>query len=100
MTLTSSEESHQQRLFWLGEQIMNWSGLPVVHVRPTVLLDNPLFTMLARRSVRERDVLALPFGTGRTSPIAVVDPVPGRCLEQKSDQRFLAYISALDQLHR
>ena len=73
MTLTSSEESRQQRLFWFGEQIMNWSGVPVVHVRPTVLLDNPLFTVLARRSVRERDVLALPFGTGRTSPIAAED---------------------------
>jgi uncharacterized protein YbjT (DUF2867 family) len=73
MTLTSSEESHQQRLFWLAEQIMNWSGLPVVHVRPTVLLDSPLFTVLARRSVREHDVLALPFGTGRTSPIAAED---------------------------
>jgi hypothetical protein len=57
MTLTSTEESRQQRLFWVAEQIMNWSGVPVVHVRPTVLLDNPLFTVLARRSVRERDVL-------------------------------------------
>jgi len=73
MTLTSSDESEQQRLLWLAEQIMNWSGVPVVHVRPTVLLDNPLFTVLARRSVRERDVLALPFSTGRTSPIAAED---------------------------
>jgi uncharacterized protein YbjT (DUF2867 family) len=73
MTLTSSEESRAQRLHWLSEQIMNWSGIPVVHVRPTVLLDNPLFTVLARRSVRERGVLALPFGTGRTSPIAADD---------------------------
>ena len=40
-----SEESRRQRLFWLAEQIMNWSGVPVVHVRPTVLLDNPLFTV-------------------------------------------------------
>jgi uncharacterized protein YbjT (DUF2867 family) len=38
-----------------------------------VLLDSPLFTVLAKRSVRERDVLALPFGTGRTSPIAAED---------------------------
>jgi len=45
MTLTSSEESRQHRLLWLSEQIMNWSGIPVVHVRPTVLLDNPLFTV-------------------------------------------------------
>lgn len=73
MTLTSSEVSRAQRLHWLGEQIMNWSGVPVIHVRTTVLLDNPLFTVLARRSVRERDVLALPFGTGRTSPIAADD---------------------------
>lgn len=73
MALTSSEESPQHRLLWLSEQIMNWSGIPVVHVRPTVLLDNPLFTVLARRSVRDRDVLALPFGTGRTSPIAAQD---------------------------
>jgi uncharacterized protein YbjT (DUF2867 family) len=73
MTLTSRGESQQQRLLWLAEQIMNWSCVPVVHVRPTVLLDNPLFTVLARRSVRERDVLALPFSTGRTSPIAAED---------------------------
>jgi uncharacterized protein YbjT (DUF2867 family) len=73
MTLTSSEESEQQRLHWLSEQIMNWSGLPVAHIRPTVFLDNPLFTVLARQSVRDRDVLALPFGTGHTSPIAADD---------------------------
>ncbi|HUL99502.1 MAG TPA: NAD(P)H-binding protein [Mycobacterium sp.] len=73
MTLTSGQEPRAQRLYWLAEQIMNWSGAPVVHVRPTVLLDNPLFTVLARRSVRDRDVLALPFGTGRTSPIAAED---------------------------
>ncbi len=73
MSLTSSEESHQHRLLWLAEQIMNWSSVPVIHVRPTVFLDNPLFTVLARRSVHERDVLVLPFGTGRTSPIAAQD---------------------------
>jgi uncharacterized protein YbjT (DUF2867 family) len=73
MTSTSTEESRQQRLHWLSEQIMNWSGVPVVHVRPTVYLDNPLFSTLARRSVRDRGVLALPFGAGRTSPVAAAD---------------------------
>jgi uncharacterized protein YbjT (DUF2867 family) len=73
MTSTSTEESQQQRLHWLAEHIMNWSGVPVVHVRPTVFLDNPLFTTLASQSVAERGVLALPFGTGRTSPIAATD---------------------------
>jgi uncharacterized protein YbjT (DUF2867 family) len=73
MTLLSTEESTQQRLHWLAEHVMDWSGLPVTHVRPTVFLDNPLFTFLAAASVRERSVLALPFGEGRTSPIAASD---------------------------
>lgn len=73
MTATSTEESHQQRLHWLSEQVLNWSGLPVVHIRPTVFLDNPLFTTLAAKSITARGTLELPFGTGRTSPIAAFD---------------------------
>ncbi len=73
MTATSTEESHQQRLHWLAEQVLNWSGLPVVHVRPTVFLDTPLFTAMAARSIRENGTIALPFGSGRTSPVAVDD---------------------------
>jgi len=73
MTATSTAESHQQRLHWLAEQVLNWSGLPVVHIRPTSFLDNPLFTTLAARSIRENGTIALPFGTGRTSPVAVDD---------------------------
>ncbi|BBY17316.1 NmrA family NAD(P)-binding protein [Mycolicibacterium litorale] len=73
MTLSGTDESRQHRLHWLAEHVLNWSGLPVVHVRPTVFLDNPLFTVLGARSVRERGVLSLPFGAGRTSPIAADD---------------------------
>jgi uncharacterized protein YbjT (DUF2867 family) len=73
MTLTSVGESHQHRLHYLAEHVINWSGVPVVHIRPTVFLDNPIFTWLVAPSLRERNVLALPFGTGRTSPIATSD---------------------------
>jgi uncharacterized protein YbjT (DUF2867 family) len=73
MTLTSTGESKQHRLHWLAEHVLNWSGLPVIHVRPTVFLDNPLFTSLAKQTVHERGVLTLPFGTGRTSPISADD---------------------------
>jgi uncharacterized protein YbjT (DUF2867 family) len=73
MTLTSTDESKQHRLHWLAEHVLNWSGLPVIHVRPTTFLDNPMFTLLSKQTVRERGVLALPFGTGRTSPIAADD---------------------------
>ncbi|MCV7436605.1 NAD(P)H-binding protein [Mycobacterium seoulense] len=73
MTLTSVGESRQHRLHFLAEHVLNWSGVPVVHIRPTTFLDNPIFTQFAVPSIRERNVLALPFGTGRTSPIAASD---------------------------
>jgi uncharacterized protein YbjT (DUF2867 family) len=73
MTATSTAESKQQRLHWLAEQVINWSGVPTVHIRPTVLLENPLFALLAARSIRETGQLSLPFGTGRTSPVASSD---------------------------
>jgi uncharacterized protein YbjT (DUF2867 family) len=73
MTPTSAAESHQQRLHWLAEHVIDWSPIPAVQVRPTVFLENPLFTFLAARSIREQAVLALPFGAGRTSPIAAGD---------------------------
>jgi uncharacterized protein YbjT (DUF2867 family) len=73
MTATSTEESHQQRLHWLAEHVINWSGVPAVHIRPTVLLENPLFSMSAAHSIRETGRLSLPFGSGRTSPVASSD---------------------------
>ncbi|WP_028933312.1 NAD(P)H-binding protein [Pseudonocardia spinosispora] len=73
MTATSTTESRQQRLHWLAEHVLDWSGLPVIHVRPTMFLDNPLFTTLAAGSIRKNGTLALPFGSGRTSPVAAQD---------------------------
>ncbi|GAA0364434.1 NAD(P)H-binding protein [Microbispora corallina] len=73
MDLRSTAESGQQRLHWLGEQVLNWSGLPVAHLRPTVFMENPLFALLAAASIRERGEIRLPFGAGRTSPIAARD---------------------------
>ncbi|MEU1199888.1 NAD(P)H-binding protein [Streptomyces sp. NPDC005813] len=73
MTATSTTESRQQRLHWLAEQVFDWSGLPVVHIRPTAFLDNPLFTTLTARTIQRNGTIELPFGSGRTSPIAVDD---------------------------
>jgi NAD(P)H dehydrogenase (quinone) len=73
MTMTSMTDSPQHRQHWLAEQVLNWTGLPVVHVRPTVFLENPLFLNLAARSIARDDTIRLPFGMGRTSPIAADD---------------------------
>jgi uncharacterized protein YbjT (DUF2867 family) len=57
---------------WLAEQALDWSGLPVVHVRPTVLLEG-FFLIFTADSVRESNQIRLPFGDGKTSPVAVED---------------------------
>ncbi|NJC72255.1 NAD(P)H-binding protein [Planosporangium thailandense] len=73
MSLTSTTESAQQRLHWLAEQVLDWSGLPVVQVRPTVFLENPLFMVFAVASIGKNGTIRLPFGSGRTSPVAARD---------------------------
>jgi uncharacterized protein YbjT (DUF2867 family) len=72
MSITETTASPQHKLHWLAEQALNWSGLPVVHVRPTVLLEG-FFLILTPESVRESNQIRLPFGEGKTSPVAVID---------------------------
>ena len=72
MTITETTASPQHKLHWLAEQALNWSGLPVVHVRPTVLLEG-FFLIVTADSVRESNQISLPFGDGKTSPVAVED---------------------------
>jgi len=72
MSITKTTASPQHKLHWLAEQALNWSGLPVVHVRPTVLLEG-FFLILTADSVRESNQIRLPFGEGKTSPVAVED---------------------------
>lgn len=72
MSITETTPSPQHKLQWLAEQALNWSGLPVVHVRPTVLLEG-LFLIFTSDSVKESNQIRLPFGDGKTSPIAAED---------------------------
>src|SRR5262249_53404759 len=55
------------------EQVLNWSGLPVVQVRSTVFLQHPFFLEMAAESIRREGTIQLPFGSGRTSPIDTLD---------------------------
>ncbi|MDR3083542.1 MAG: NAD(P)H-binding protein [Streptomyces sp.] len=72
MSVAGTSESIQQRQHWLAEQVLDWSGLPVVLVRPTVFMENPLFG-LAYSSMKKDGTIRLPFGGGKTSPIAAQD---------------------------
>jgi len=73
MSLTKMTGSPQHQQQFLAEQVLNWSGLPVVEVRPTVFLENPFFTNLPAKSIARDGTIRLPFGTGRTSPVAAQD---------------------------
>jgi uncharacterized protein YbjT (DUF2867 family) len=72
MSLQNTTPSPQQRQHWLSEQALAWSGLPVVTIRPTVFLDG-FFLRLVAPSVRNRSRIELPFGLGKTSPVAAAD---------------------------
>ena len=97
MSIQNTTPSHQQRQHWLSEQALGWSGLPVVTIRPTMFLES--FLQLAAPSVRDRDRIELPFGRGKTSPVAgadvaqvvaavLADPIPhvGRIYELTGPQ--------------
>jgi uncharacterized protein YbjT (DUF2867 family) len=72
MSITETTPSPQHKLQWLAEQALNWSGLPAVHVRPTVFLEG-LFLIYTSDSVKNLNQIRLPFGDGKTSPVAAED---------------------------
>ena len=46
MSETETTSSQQQKQHWLAEQMLRWSGLPVVYLRPTAFFDG-MFLLLA-----------------------------------------------------
>ena len=73
MDLTKVTDSPQQRVHWLAEQALNWSGVPVAHLRPTVFQESPFFWGLPAKSIADAGIIALPFGRSHTNPVAAND---------------------------
>ena len=73
--------------------MLNWSGLPVVHVRATVFLQHPFFSPWAAESIARDGTIRLPFGDGRTSPIDTQDvaEVIAAILERPADHAAKVY---------
>ena len=91
MSIQNATPSPQQRQHWLSEQALAWSGPPVVTIRPTVFLEG-FFLPLTGPSVRDRGRIELPFGQGKTSPVATADvarviapssPIPGHTMNME-----------------
>jgi uncharacterized protein YbjT (DUF2867 family) len=72
MSETETTSSPQQKQHWLAEQILGWSGLPVVYLRPTAFFDG-MFLVQGAKGIREDDSIRLPFADGKTALIAGAD---------------------------
>jgi uncharacterized protein YbjT (DUF2867 family) len=72
MSETKTTGSPQQRQEWLAEQMLRWSGLPVVYLRPTAFFDG-MFLVQGAKGIRDDNVIGLPFADGKTALIAGAD---------------------------
>ena len=65
-------KSHAARDHWISERILEWSGVPTVHLRPTFFSQWLLYPF-ARKTIVEQSIIDLPYGAGRHAPIAAED---------------------------
>lgn len=63
--------SNSCRDSYIAEQVFNWSGLPVIHLRPTYFLEWLLYPW--QLPYLQKGILRMPVGKGRHSPIAADD---------------------------
>jgi NAD(P)H dehydrogenase (quinone) len=63
--------SNSCRDSFIAEQVLNWSGLPVIHLRPTYFLEWLLYPW--QLPYLQKGILRMPVGKGRHSPIAADD---------------------------
>ena len=65
-------DSHAARDHWIAERVLDWSGVPAVHLRPTLFTEWLTFPWVRNRLVEEGRI-TLPLGEGRHAPISGED---------------------------
>lgn len=65
-------KSHAARDHWIAERVLDWSGVPTVHIRPTYFSEWLTFPWVRDPIVNEGKI-TLPYGDGRHAPIAADD---------------------------
>jgi NAD(P)H dehydrogenase (quinone) len=63
-------KSHAAQNHWIAERLLDRSGIPVTHLRPTFFAE---WLMYVSESIREKNMFPLPFGDARYAPIAAED---------------------------
>jgi NAD(P)H dehydrogenase (quinone) len=72
---------------FIAEQVLNWSGVPVIHLRPTYFLEWLLYPW--QLPYLQQGVLRIPAGRGRHSPIAADDQGRAIAALLKSPERHI-----------
>ena len=70
ITARREAKSHAARNHWIAEQLLNRSGIPITHLRPTLFAE---WLMYFAQAIREKSILPLPFGEARYAPISAED---------------------------
>ncbi|WP_027817625.1 NAD(P)H-binding protein [Paraburkholderia bannensis] len=65
-------KSHAARDHWIAERVLDWSGVPTVHIRPTFFAEWLVFPWVLDTIVKEGRI-TLPYGEGRHAPITGQD---------------------------
>jgi len=63
-------KSHASQNHWIAERLLDRSGIPVTHLRPTLFAE---WLMYLSQTIREKNILPLAFGNARYAPIAGED---------------------------
>lgn len=63
-------KSHAAQNHWIAERLLDRSGIPVTHLRPTFFAE---WLMYLSESIRQKNMFPLPFGEARYAPIAAED---------------------------
>jgi uncharacterized protein YbjT (DUF2867 family) len=63
-------KSHAAQNHWIAERLLDRSGIPVTHLRPTLFAE---WLMYLSQTIKEKHIIPLAFGNARYAPIAGED---------------------------
>ncbi|MCH7922324.1 MAG: NmrA family NAD(P)-binding protein [Nitrospinae bacterium] len=66
-----AHQSHLANQHWLGERVLEWSGLNVTHIRPTFFAEMSL--ILNAKTIASEGKMYLPYGDGKHAPVSAED---------------------------
>jgi len=70
ITARADFPSQVARQYWLGERVLDWSGIGVIHLEPTIFMENLL---VYADAIRNQSKIFLPYGQGKSAPVCAED---------------------------